>query len=295
MTQEFNRRTVLGGLGALAALGPVGAIAPQNVAAENRSVINFSDDLENVRARVKLAGTIEDGAVHYWSAGTIFGVTPDDTKPMVGWTNLLKMTWKNLGNGSFHCRNYDVGYFTEPGSYQRVEKFKNPFTGKINYPIDVRNGPFDIVLAPKQHPHHILGDDIWFEEPKHFRFKNKLDPDQWPMSSTGEILNMLYVDGFHGKVSDLENDGTVSAPSQVSIHHVNPWYPFFLMGKQAGVNYWHGRGIKVFDLSLVSSTMLDYVETVVPGFLESDSPWLTRTDSYLKYKLLRKPVKNRLQ
>ncbi len=291
MTQQFNRRTVLGGLGAMAALGPVSTLAPHNVGAENRSAINFADDLENTRARVKLAGTIEDGAVHYWSAGTIFGVTPEDTKPMVGWTNLLKMTWKNLGNGSYHCRNYDVGYFTEPGSYERVEEFKNPFTGKTNYPIDIKNGPFDIVLAPGQHPHQIFGDDIWFEEPKHFRFKNKLEPDQWPMSSTGEILNLLYIDGFHGKVSDLENDDIVSAPSQVSIHHVNPWYPFFLMGKQTGVNYWHGRGIKVFDLSLVSSAMLDYVEAVVPGFLENDAPWLTRTDSYLKYKLQRKPVK----
>jgi len=290
MTQEFNRRTVLGGLGAIATLGPIGAIASQDVGAENRSTINFSDDLENIRARVKLAGTIEDGAVHYWSAGTIFGVTPDDTKPMLGWTNLLKMTWKDLGNGSYHCRNYDVGYFTEPGSDERVEEFKNPFTGETNYPIDIKNGPFDIVLAPGQHPHQIFGDDIWFEQPKHFRFKNKLEPDQWPMSSTGEILNLLYIDGFHGKVSDLENDDIVSAPSQVSIHHVNPWYPFFLMGKQTGVNYWHGRGVKVFDMSVVSSAMLEYVEAVVPGFLENDSPWLTRTDSYLKYKLLRKPV-----
>lgn len=98
------------------------------------------------------------------------------------------------------------------------------------------------------------------------------------------------MDGFHRKVSDLEHDDIVSAPSEVLTQHVNPWYPFFLMGKQPGVNYWHGRGVKVFDLSIVSSSLLDYVEEVVPGFLESDAPWEMRTDSYLKYKRQREPM-----
>jgi hypothetical protein len=102
MAKELNRRAVLGGVGTIATLGSVGAIRPQPVSAENRSTINFSNDAENVRARVKLAGTLEDGVVYHWPGGTIFGATPDETKPMVGWTNLLKQTWKDLGNGSFH-------------------------------------------------------------------------------------------------------------------------------------------------------------------------------------------------
>jgi len=110
--------------------------------------------------------------VHYWYTGTIYGVTKEATKAMVGWTGLLKMTWKALGNGSFHYR-----------------------------------------------------------------------------------------------------------------------YPFFLMGKYEGVNYWHGMGKKVADESDISPEVLAYVNETQPGFLENPAPWVQRIDSYLDYKNHREPVK----
>ena len=298
MKQKINRREILTGIGALSAAGVVNALSsppsPELPVARSpiaQSPIDFDNDAENTRAYAKLAGTIEDGSVYYWSKGTIYGVTHDATKPMVGWTALLKMVWRNLGNGSFHFRNFDLAYFTEPGSDDRIDEFVNPFTGKTNYPLDVKGGPFDVVVSPKHYDYRRMGDDIWFAEPNHFRFKNKLDPKEWPLASSGEMLNMLYIDGFQGKVSDLENPDIVSAPSQISINHVNPWYPFFLMGKQEGVNYWHGQGKKVIDLSEVSPKMIDYCKKKVPDFFESDTPWPTRLDSYLDYKNHRKPIK----
>lgn len=287
MAEQFDRRKVLGGLGAGATLAALPA-APANAAA--RTPIDFSNDVDNVKAYAKLAGRVDDGMVHYWYTGTIYGVTKEATKAMLGWTGLLKMVWRNLGNGSFHYRNYDLAYFTLPGSDERIEEFENPFTGKINRPIDVTGGPFDVVIAPKQYEHVRAGDDIWFAEAKHFRFKNKLDPAEWPNASTGEMLNMLYVDGFQGKVSDLENEEIVGAPSQLSVNHVNPWYPFFLMGKWQGVNYWHGMGKKVFAESDITPAVLAHANTKSPGFLESTAPWVQRTDSYLDYKMQRKPV-----
>jgi hypothetical protein len=289
MARKLDRRAVIGGLGA----GALGALntAPAK-AASSRTPIDLSNDADNVKAYAKLAGRIDDGMVHYWYTGTIYGVTKEATKAMVGWTGLLKMVWKNLGNGSFHYRNYDLAYFTMPGSDERIEEFENPFTGKINRPIDVTGGPFDVVISPKQYEHTRSGDDIWFAEAKHFRFKNKLDPQEWPQASTGEMLIMLYLDGFQGKVSDLENDDLVSAPSQLSVNHVNPWYPFFLMGKHQGVNYWHGMGKKITGESDVTPAVLKYVDAKSPGFIESTAPWTQRTDSYLDYKTHRKPIKD---
>ena len=285
----IDRRTLLQGAGALAAAG--GALAASQANSAPRVAIDFSNELESVRAYAKLAGTLEDGMVHYWYKGIVYGATHDETHAMVGWTGLLKMVWRNLGNGSFHFRNYDMSYFTEPGSDTRIEEFENPFTGRTNYPIDVIGGPFDIVVTPKQYPWTRSGDDIWVTEPQHFRFMNKLDPDEWPLASTGEMLNLLYLDGFRGKVSDLENPDLVSAPSHLTVNHVNPWYPFFLMGKLPGVNYWHGQGKKISDLSDISPAVLEYVESRNPDFMQSDAPWETRTDSYAAYRTKRQPVK----
>ena len=291
MTGKLNRRTLLGGIGALGTAGALPS-APANADPGPRTTIDFSDNAASLHAYVKLAGTIEDGAVHYWYQGTIFGMTPDGSKAMLGWTGLLKMVWRNLGNNSFHFRNFDLSYFTLPGSDERVEEFENPFTGKINRPIDVRGGPFDIIMTPTKLDWTRSGDDVWVAEPRHFKFANKLDPDELPLASTGENLNLLYVDGFQGKVSDLENPDIVSAPSYLNVHHVNPWYPFFLMGKQPGVNYWHGHGKKISSLTDVSPAVLKYIEEAQPGFIESEMPWPTRTDSYLQYKMDRQPIKD---
>ncbi|MDG2288286.1 MAG: DUF1838 family protein [Woeseiaceae bacterium] len=291
MAGKIDRRTLLSGMGAATATGALGVgLNPSTAKAASRTTIDFSSDAENVKAYAKLGGTIEDGSVYYWYSGTIYGVTKEATKPLVGWTGLLKMVWKNLGNGSFHYRNFDLAYFTEPGSSKRIEEFENSFTGEKNHPIDVKGGPFDVVIEPKQYKWDRFGDDIFMVEPKHFRFQNKLDPDEWPLASTGKTLNMLYIDGFSGKLSDLENDDLVSAPALLSVHHVNPWYPFFLVGKSEGVNYWHGQGKKVFDLSEVTPELLKYCEDTVPGFFESDTPWPARQDSYTDYKLHRKPI-----
>ena len=292
MTAKMDRRALLQGAGALTAATAAGALSANPANSGSRVAIDFSDDMESVRAYAKLAGTLEDGMVHYWYKGIIYGVTHDASKAMVGWTGLLKMVWRNLGNGSFHFRNYDLAYITEPGSDIRIDEFVNPFTGKINRPIDIKGGPFDVVVAPKKYPWTRSGDDIWVTEPKHFRFMNKLDPDEWPLASSGKFLNLLYLDGFQGKVSDLENDDLVSAPAQLTINHVNPWYPFFLMGKQPGVNFWHGQGKKISSMSDVSPAVLEYVESRRPGFVQSEAPWVTRTDSYVAYKMDREPVKD---
>ena len=292
MNKKIDRRSVLLGAGVatVATAATVMSPRPYQAAEKPRHPINFADDMDNVRAYAKLAGTLADDTVHYWYRGTIFGATPDDTKAMLGFTGLLKMSWKNLGNGSFHYRNFDLGYFTEPDSDVRIEEFTNPFTGITNRPIDIKGGPFDVVITPRQYEWTRSGDDIWFSEAKHFKFANKLSPEEWPTASTGDTLNMLYLDGFNGKVSDLENPELDSAPSILGIHHVNPWYPFFLMGQQPGVNYWHGKGKKIADESDVSPEVMAYVNSKMPGFMSSSAPWVNRTDSYLDYKTHRKPV-----
>ena len=67
MNSMMDRRTLLRGLGALSLAGAAGGLnADANAdSSDNLSSIDFSDDVENLRAYAKLAGTTEDGMVHY--------------------------------------------------------------------------------------------------------------------------------------------------------------------------------------------------------------------------------------
>ena len=64
-----------------------------------------------------------------------------------------------------------------------------------------------------------------------------------------------------------------------------------MMGQRNGGNFWHGHGKKVMELSDITPEVLEYVEKESPGFIESEEPWPTRTDSYKEYKEQRKPAK----
>ena len=63
MNSMMDRRTLLRGLGALSLAGAAGGLSTDanTDSSENSSSIDFSDDIENLRAYAKLAGTTEDG------------------------------------------------------------------------------------------------------------------------------------------------------------------------------------------------------------------------------------------
>ena len=172
-----------------------------------------------------------------------------------------------------------------------AEEFENPFTGEINRPVKIIGGPFDRVIKPEVRPFKNRGDDLWLDEPAYLNFVNKLDPKIWKKASTAEKLSFLYVETYHGKLSDLANPDITSAPMQITSTHNTSWYPFFLMGKRPGGHYWQAVGKKVQNLeSDVPEHVIRYIEDESPGYFESEKPWKKRKGTFQAYKDEREPV-----
>jgi hypothetical protein len=172
-----------------------------------------------------------------------------------------------------------------------AEEFENPFTGEINRPVKIIGGPFDRVIKPEVRPFKNRGDDLWLDEPAYLNFVNKLDPKIWKKASTAEKLSFLYVETYHGKLSDLANPDITSAPMQITSTHNTSWYPFFLMGQRPGGHYWQAIGKKVEDLeSDVPVELINYIEKEKPGYFESEKPWKKRKGTFQAYKDEREPL-----
>jgi|TARA_B110000263_G_scaffold3671_1_gene3085 hypothetical protein len=288
--KQMNRREIIGGMGAIAA-SPF--VSGQEFNVIDRD-INLSDPIQNALAYAKLIGTSARSMVHIYYHGTIFGMTPDEgVKPMIGLTGVLKGVWKPWVDNGFYYTLYDCGYFMDLKTGAPIEEFENPFTGEINRPVKIIGGPFDRVIKPDLRPFKTRGDDLWLEEPAYLNFVNKLDPKIWKKASTGEKLSFLYVETYHGKVSDLANPELDSIPMTITSTHNTSWYPFFLMGQRPGGHYWQSVGKKVENLEVdVPSVLIDYIENESPGYFESERPWKKRTGTFQAYKNQRKPIED---
>ncbi len=286
MQTKLTRRHLLGGIGAVAG----GAVVGNSTGAATQP-LDFAKPADNLTAQVKLLGTLDGGAVHYWYSGTIFGITPDDSVPLVGYAGLVKGVWSKWGDDSYLYRLFDNGYYADLKTGEPLEEIENPYTGKINRPVHFLGGPFASVKKPALLDWVRCGDDIWFEQHIGSKFVNKLDPEEWPLASTGKTIRLRYVDSFRGQVSDLENPDIASAPCQLVVSHVAAWMPFLLMGQQPGHTFWHAQGKKIFDMAEVPEVTMRYLQATMPEYIDATEPWENRTDSYLEYKLQRQPVK----
>ena len=280
MAQNLSRRAVFRGAGALAGTAAVGGASSTAAAT---TPIDFSDPVQCVRAFAKLAGSVEAATVHYWYKGTIYGMTPEESRPLLGYAGIIKIVWRPGDNGSYRYRFFDCGYYADLETGEPLDVFENPYTGEIVKPLHYLGGPFKFEKKPQILDWTSSGDDIWIAESLGLNLPNKLDPRQWPKGSTGETLNMRYVFGFSGKLSDLENDELTSAPCLLSSDDISPWYPYLRMGQRPGFNYWNHQGKKISDLSDISPQTLAFLEANQPEFLNSDEPWEGSKDSFTLY------------
>ena len=288
MKNDFTRRNLIGGMGAVAGAAAFGVPDQQ---AQASASIDFSDPVANLETYIKLLGNLDGGSVHISYSGTIYGVMPDDSQPLVGYAGLVKGVWRQLEEHAYLYRIFDDGHFTDLETGLPLDEFENPFTGKTNRPVHFRGGPFETVHRPGIRDWIRHGDDVWHEQHLGTTYANKLDPDEWPMASTGKTVRVRYVESFNGRLSELADEDVRSARCAFSTNHVTPWAPFFLMGRQPGFTFWSGHGTKIRDFSEIQESTLRYLERTNPEYLESDAPWVTRTDSYLEYKNARQPIK----
>ncbi|MDG2241876.1 MAG: DUF1838 family protein [Rhodospirillaceae bacterium] len=286
MIDQLNRRALVSGAGAMVGFSLFGSDA----LATTR--INLSDEQEALRAYAKLVGSTERATVHYWYAGTIYGVLPGEgSLPILGFAGLAKNLWRPMDDGSFSQRIFDVGYFADLETGEPVDELLNPITGKVNHPVHYLSGPSQFTRSAEPRNWKISGDDIWLEESLSFKMPNWLSPEEWPLASSGNTLHFRYTNTYHSKLYDITDPYVSSAPSLFGWNAITDWYPFMLMGQRPGFLNWIGQGKKVQRPSDILPQTMNYLKTYYPNYLDSDEPWEKPANNYVQYMEQRQPMK----
>jgi len=253
----------------------------------NQGNLDLNDPRQSSYAYAKLVGSAEDAMVHYSLEGTIFALLPNGAKPFIGFQAMLKGVWKKHGQNSFQLRLYETGFFHLLDSKEHIEIFENPITNQTNHLSEIRGGPYENIIKPKQHDWVVSGDDVWIQEPNpRIGYFGSAETNN--KNKQTAFANTI----FQGKLSQLNDESSI-APSMMTYNYVSPWYPFFEMDNVEGKMYWQAVGKKTQSWSDIPTSMQEYLTKNQNNYFESTNPWTERTSTLKHFRQSSKGDKNR--
>lgn len=301
---KLRRRKFLGTVSAIAAIG---ASTLNQAHTSDHREIDFNDPDDGLKANVKLRGSLANEWVwrHYW--GDVLAVHPEGAPiPLFKFQGLIKAKWTNNGDGTHTELLYDTSAFLDKDSEEILSVFKNPITGQSNDVIQVWDGPSSTTLTrngpvfpwtqspptePVVLPWNVNDGHVWLSDEAVFERPHPLQPNEWPLASSGEKTVSSINLTLSGRLEDLENPELMSAPHDMNWVSMRSWLPWLLMGQRPGLLMTRGIGRKISGPEALPAKMLEIIEQQQPNYLTSEAPWDKPMNSWQRYAEMRQPVK----
>ncbi|MDX2143401.1 MAG: DUF1838 family protein [Rhodospirillaceae bacterium] len=269
MAADLRRRTLLG-----SALAGVVAATSSHAAG-----LDLNDPVQNLLAFAKLTGNSAGGAVLRWHTGIINAVQPGEKPvPLVGYEGLEKELWASTKeggpDGSFTTTYFDIGYFTDLATGERLRRWTNPITKETLPTMPFRSGRFAAALKPGAPPRawQRRGDDVWVTNRPVVGFPALLKPELYPAESAGPFQFFSVVRTDRGRLSEVSDPKVTSAPLSWSYTLTTIWLPWMRMGQRPGAVVWAGNGGKYAAPGDVPEKFRAFLAEEQPDYLSADEP-----------------------
>lgn len=294
MTQNsmktMNRRSALLATGTGLASATVGAPGSHAAGAQ----LDLSDPAVGLEALVKLRGSTADENVYQVYSGNIFqAVNGEVPRPIIGFWGLQKTKWSPDGEGGYFSTDYDLGLYVDPDSREVLDTWDNHLTGQSNEVMHYRSGPSEghasltkegADTAPYTDMWQISGDNVTHESTTARERKNLLQPDEYPLGSTGPrfLTSMSYT--LMGRMSELADSSVNKVPCSYLWSYIAPWPPWMEMGQRDDFVVWRWVGHKVMNEADIPADLIAAVENVWPGYTTDDRPWEEPSSGWNQYQ-----------
>lgn len=292
--QTLTRRNALAGAGGLT-LSAATASASQAQTQPQSPSSDLSDPATGLEAYVKLRGSTADEAVYQVYSGNIFqAVHGEVPRPVIGFWGLQKSNWRPDGAGGYLNTDYDLGLYVDPDSREVLGTWDNHLTGKSNDVMHYRSGPSEGVHSVGAEGGgvygtftdnwHVTGDQVVHETTTWSDRKNLLQPDAYPLGSTGERFRTSMSYSLMGRKSELLDPTISKAPCSYIWSFIAPWPPWMEMGQRDDFVVWRWVGHKLMSRSEIPQDLIDGVEAVWPGYVDDTRPWEEGSSGWNQYK-----------
>lgn len=290
---KLTRRHALASAGGLT----LSTAAASSAQAQTRP-LDLTDPATALEAFVKLRGSTADETVYQVYGGNIFqAIEGEVPKPILGFWGLQKANWRSDGDGGYLSTDYDLGLYVDHESREIIDVWKNPLTGKNIEVMHYRSGPTESTHSLKDEDGsdygsfrdgwQITGDHVSNEFTSWSDSKNLLQPDEYPLGSTGERFRISHSWTLMGRMSELSDPTLTKAPCSYVWTFVSPWTPWMEMAQRPGQVVWRWIGHKVMSRSDIPQDLIAGVEKVWPGYVDDERPWEEQSSGWNQYKWMK--------
>jgi hypothetical protein len=236
--------------------------------------VDFTDPVEELRAHVKLVGSLKTQKVISFLRLNIYADSGEGNfAPLFTMNNLLVDHWEDQGNNQFQMTKYEAGYYTELNSYKPIESFVNPYTKKSHAVKNFRLGPvprrytpegfYVMGFHPNPLPLEVIGDRV-------FLATQSIEAVKIP----GASGNTRYINSFmtySATLADMQNPDIASASTHAQLQNKTEWASWMEMGDQPGGTVARGYGAKLSGLEALPEGVLDEFRQRTPQILDIEN------------------------
>jgi hypothetical protein len=302
-----NLGVSVGGLGVLAACGnsaPPPAASPQQVD------VNFQDPTESLSAFTRMfADTNPNEQTVGWFGGTVYGVIGDSSKviPLLGLEGIGIHRANAIDGGGYRVYNRELAFYKDLRTGEFIDSWQNPLNNRTvetfpmhNMTVNAETAPilkFDVegteISMPFPASWTFVGDNVFSTFEIHTSVPSELQPDEWPVESSGRMTRISEMFMRHSKLSDLRNPEMTSVPYTGSWTRLSSWYPWMLMGQAEGHLFFRAYTAKLKTIDELSPEFLAKAREKHEEYLVAPElgSWGQPNDStYNMYKRERQPL-----
>jgi hypothetical protein len=289
MNAQLSRRDTLRGalmLGGSLSLG--GTALATGHAPKITGKLDYTKPRDNLYAFGKIWSSYDEpciGAFH----GLMYLRMPGKRMiPVFGYTGTGALFAKIDDNGDLWIKSRETGYFTDLETGDILETWDNPLTGKTvevyHFYNDVLIGKIEGTVFPDENgeypfilPFQQYGNDLMLAWDYTHEYTNPVNPEGWPLSSTGPRISPSEHFTFQVNKNELEDRGLPTCRMTAGFSRISECWPFMQMsGSEFADVTLFGRmhshkGLKGYGE--VPPKVLAYIEKHAPEYLTLPDHW----------------------
>lgn len=293
--QAISRRSLLGGMGALAGAAALPACATPEPGPGKSLNLDFSQPEDNLTAWVKLASSLEDGVetCGYFTGTQYADVGPQEViQPLFRIQGFGMSRVTRLEDGRFQNLHREVVYYLPLREDRILEEWENPLTGETVEVFHTHNDPvnshyaatfeqrfgseeegFEVVKFPFILPWDIFDDRAVVSFSVNTRWPSPLPPEKWPRENFGEWYRTSEYFQIHASLADLNNPDMPKVPYTGAWQKVAPWHPWMLMDNRPGGIFGVTNVFSLDSVEQLPPHVLAYTEKHYPKWLTAPTEW----------------------
>jgi hypothetical protein len=272
-----SRRDVLAqsalGFSAAALLAPVGLGA---AAATATDAPDLNAPERRMTSIMKLFGATDDRVCFGFVQGLYYGVVNNRMAPLYGVLAAVVNRYAPRADGTYDGKTFEVAYFTDWNTGERLETFKNPYSGEtVEVPV-TRSGPHHVHLGPNGRilppgesadravkqaflPLRVINDHVWLVEEI---------LAHTPAAEGRPAVTLNSITNWSARLADVLDPMQAAVPAEVHYNALVNWRPWLKMGDRPGFLLGNAAGKTVASIDQLPPNYVALTKTLHPDVLE---------------------------